>query len=172
MYSIAKVCLLHMARKTARKGGKQYWLMKTEPGAFSIDDLKKKKREMWDGVRNYQARNFMRDEMQEGDLVLFYHSSTDTPGVVGIAAVCSAPYPDPTAFDRRDPHYDPKSKKEKPTWYVVDVCFKKRFSKVLPLSMLRKEETLSGMPLLQRGQRLSVQPVDKKHFDHIMNMAK
>lgn len=151
---------------------KQYWLMKSEPSEFSIDDLKKKKREMWDGVRNYQARNFMRDEMRVGDEVLFYHSNANPIGVAGVAKVCSESYPDPTAFDKNDAHYDPKSKKEKPTWFLVDVCFTKKFKAVIPLSALRNDKKLVGMPLLQRGQRLSVQRVDKKHFDHIVNMAK
>lgn len=170
IYSIANRYAYTMKEAGTKK--RRYWLMKSEPGDFSIDDLKREKRTMWDGVRNYQARNFMRDDMSMGDMVLFYHSNSNPVGIAGVAKVCSAPYPDPTAFDKRDSHYDPKSKKEAPTWILIDVCFVKKFNEVMLLSDLRTEKSLRGMLLFQKGQRLSVQPVDKKHFDHIVNMAR
>lgn len=144
--------------------------MKTEPSEFSIDDLEKCKREKWSGVRNYQARNFMRDEMQEGDIVFFYHSSTEVVGIVGLATVCSAPYPDPSAFDTKDSHFDPKSKKENPTWILVDVCFKKKFKRTLSLDEMKMDKKLEGMRLLQRGNRLSVMPVEEKHAEYILEL--
>lgn len=115
-----------------KAGGAQYWLMKSEPSEFSIDDLWKKKRHHWDGVRNYQARNFMRDHMHIGDLVIFYHSSAAIIGPAGIAKVVSLPYPDHTQFDSHSKYFDPKATKEKPIWYMVDVRFVKRFKEVLP----------------------------------------
>ena len=146
---------------------KKYWLMKSEPSDYSIDDLKRAKCEPWDGVRNYQARNFMRDEMRVGDGVLFYHSSTDPPGIAGIAKVCSKPYPDKTAFDKSDKHFDPKSKKDDPTWYLVDVCFVKKFKNFISLNELKADPRFEGMMVTKKGSRLSIQPVSKKHFDGI-----
>lgn len=141
--------------------------MKSEPSDYSIDDLKRDKCEPWDGVRNYQARNFMRDEMRVGDGVLFYHSSTDPPGIAGIAKVCSKPYPDKTAFDKSDKHFDPKSKKDDPTWYLVDVCFVKKFKNFISLNELKADPRFEGMMVTKKGSRLSIQPVSKKHFDGI-----
>lgn len=142
-------------------GTRQYWLLKTEPGAFSFDDLWKapKRTTFWDGVRNFQARNTLRDRMKAGDLVFIYHSSTDPTGIVGIAEVVREGYPDPTAFDPKDSHYDPKSKRESPTWYVVDVKAVERIEPIITLEELRGVKGLEKMVLLQRGSRLSVQPV-------------
>ena len=151
----------------------KYWLMKSEPSAYSIDDLAKepKKTTHWDGVRNYQARNFMRDDMKIGDKVLFYHSSTDPPGVAGVATVVKESYPDFTAFDPKDKHYDPKSKKETPRWFMVDIKLQKKFKQLIGLSDLREVKALKDMVLLQKGSRLSVQPVRKKEFDAIVKIA-
>ncbi len=149
----------------------KYWLMKTEPTTFSIDDLQKKKREPWDGVRNYQARNFMRDEMKIGDLVLFYHSNAKPPGIAGLAKVCSKPYPDPTQFQPSSHYYDPKSSKEDPRWELVDVSFVKKFPNIIPLPKLRDFATLKDMALLQKGSRLSIQPVTKKEYDFIVSLS-
>ena len=146
--------------------------MKSEPGDYSIDDLKRDKKTHWDGVRNYQARNFMRDDMKVKDMVLFYHSNAKPPGVAGIAKVCSKPYPDPTAFDPKDKHFDPKSKKDSPTWFLVDISFVKKFDKLINLDQLKADPTFSDMLVTKRGMRLSVQPVEKRHFEAIHNLAK
>jgi predicted RNA-binding protein with PUA-like domain len=155
------IIVLYMTQKNTN-----YWLMKSEPSDYSIDDLKSDKRASWDGVRNYQARNFMRDAMKVGDGVLFYHSGTD-PGVVGVAEVCREAYPDHTAFDKRDVHFDPKSKKDNPTWYMVDVCFVKKFKEAIMLVQLKTDSQYNDMLVVKQGMRLSVQPVEKKHFDLI-----
>ncbi|MFO1534531.1 MAG: EVE domain-containing protein [Thermoplasmatota archaeon] len=150
----------------------RHWLMKSEPASFSIADLKKAKRTHWDGVRNYQARNAMQ-EMAVGDLVLFYHSNGDPPGVAGVAKVCRTAYPDPTAFDCRDPHFDPKSNPEKPTWFMVDVEFVERFPTFVTLDGLKEAKALQGMLLTSgKAMRLSVQPVEKRHFDAIRKMGR
>ena len=151
----------------AKTQEKKHWLMKSEPNDYSIDDLKKDKRTQWDGVRNYQARNFMRDDMRVGDGVLFYHSNTDPPGIAGIAKVCSEPYPDKTAFDKSDKYFDLKSKKDSPTWYLVDVCFIKKFRKFVPLNELKADPRFEGMVVTKKGSRLSIQSVSKKHFNII-----
>lgn len=150
----------------------QYWLMKSEPTSYSIQDLKRDKKEPWDGVRNYQARNFMRDEMKVGDRVLFYHSSTKVPGVAGEGKVCSAAYPDPTQFDTKSKYYDPKATKEKPIWFLVDVCFVREFKEVIPLEQIKGTPLFDGMLLVQKGSRLSIQPVSKKHFEAILKLPK
>ena len=152
---------------------KNYWLMKTEPGCFSIDDLANApgKTSMWDGVRNYQARNFMRDAMTVGDPVLFYHSVT-SPGIAGIAEVASKAYPDPTQWDPENEHFDPKSPADKPHWFLVDVRLVRRFREVLPLSLLRAQPELEGMELLRKGSRLSVQPVRPEEFEAVLALAK
>jgi predicted RNA-binding protein with PUA-like domain len=147
---------------------RQYWLMKTEPDVFSILDLKKKGRSPWDGVRNYTARNFMKDEMSVGDLVLFYHSNATPPGVAGVARVCSTSYPDPTQFDPKSEYYDPKSKIESPRWWLVEVEFVEELKTFLPLPLLRESPQLQDMILLRKGMRLSVQPVSKAHFKWIL----
>lgn len=144
--------------------------MKSEPDVFSFDDLKKKKQEPWSGVRNYQARNFMRDEMQEGDLIFFYHSSCEVPGIAGLAAVASAPYPDPTQFDKKSEYFDPKATQENPRWILVDVKFEKDLKRYLPLEELKQVDDLKEMRLLQKGNRLSILPVTKKEFDRILKL--
>jgi predicted RNA-binding protein with PUA-like domain len=135
-----------------------YWLMKSEPDEVSIDDLVRDNRVPWFGVRNYQARNFMRDEMRVGDGVLFYHSSCPEPGVAGLAEVCSAAYPDATQFDPKSKYFDPKSTRESPRWMNVDVKAVRK-TRLLPLSEMRETKALAGMRLLQRGNRLSITPV-------------
>ena len=147
-----------------------YWLMKTEPDEFSIDDLSKKKVEPWTGVRNYQARNFMRDGMQIGDGVLFYHSSCEVPGVAGIAEVASAAYPDPSQFDKKSDYYDAASKPEEPRWLLVDVKFKRKLKRVVALTELKDRKELAGFPLIARGNRLSVLPVTKAQCDVILGL--
>ena len=151
---------------------KGYWLMKSEPSAFSIDDLKRSPDQTtyWDGVRNYQARNFMRS-MAVGDQVLFYHSNADPPAVVGIAKVVKTAYPDSTQFNKKDKHYDPRSNPSQPLWDMVDIKYVRTFSRPLTLDELRRESTLKGMVLLQKGSRLSVQPVSQLEWKHIMNLA-
>lgn len=146
---------------------RKYWLLKTEPSVFSFDDLMKapSRTTHWDGVRNYQARNFMRDEMKIGDGVFVYYSSTDEPGVAGIAEVVREGYPDPSAFDKKDPHYDPASKQEAPTWFVVDIRGVKKLPSYVTLAQMRGTKSLEGMRLLQRGNRLSVTPVTQKEWD-------
>ena len=149
-----------------------YWLMKSEPSEFSIDDLKNrpKKTEPWDGVRNYQARNMMRDEMKKGDLVFFYHSNCDIPGIVGIMTVSKEGYPDHTAFDPNDKHFDPKSDPDNPRWFYVDVKYKRKFKRTISLSELRDHKKLKDMRLLQKGNRLSIMPVTKKEWDFILSL--
>lgn len=151
----------------------RYWLMKSEPDEFSIQDLRDRpnQTEGWDGVRNYQARNFMRDEMAVGDCVFFYHSNTKVPGVVGIMRVSRTGYPDDTAFDPNDPHYDPKSDPGKPRWYRVDVTFERELSRTIPLTEIKGHaEELDGFPLIRKGNRLSVMPVDKAHWDFLLSL--
>jgi|SRR5579884_2481253 len=152
---------------------KRYWLMKSEPNTFSIHDLARapKQTTCWDGVRNYQARNFMRD-MAVGDQVLFYHSNADPPAVVGIAEVVRPAYPDSTAFDPHDPHYDPKSTRDKPIWDMVDIRLVKIFKRPLSLDRLRKERALKGMELLRKGSRLSVQPVRPEEWAALLALAR
>lgn len=152
----------------------QYWLVKSEPEVFSIQDLAQAKNQTtcWDGVRNYQARNYLRDKMQVGDPVLFYHSNAQPPAVVGLAQVASASYPDHTAFDRHDPHFDPKSKPDNPTWFMVDIKLVELFPKPLDLAYLRQQPGLNEMVLLQKGSRLSVQPVTLQQFALIMRLAR
>lgn len=152
---------------------KKYWLMKTEPSTYSIEDLAKEKNKTthWDGVRNYQARNFMRDDMKKGDEVLLYHSNAKPPGVVGTCSVVKESYPDFTAFDPKDKHYDPKSKQSEPRWYMVDIKLAKKFKELIGLDYLKTVKALDGMALLAKGSRLSVQPVTKKQFDTILKIA-
>ena len=149
----------------------KHWLMKSEPDAFSIDDLKKAGTEPWTGVRNYQARNFMR-QMKEGDQVFFYHSSTAVPGIAGLGRVASAPYPDPTQFNRKSHYFDPKATREQPRWDMVDVRFERKFPQVLALSTLKaNEDRLEGLGVLQRGSRLSVMPVTPGQARELLKMA-
>ena len=151
-----------------------HWLLKSEPEAYSIADLKHDKKTCWDGVRNYQARNTMRDDMKVGDHVLFYHSGNKQggPGVAGLARVCKAAYPDHTALDKNSKYHDPKASKENPVWMMVDIEFVEEFDQILPLKKLREEKKLAEMALLQRGQRLSVQPVTKSQYQHVIAMAR
>ena len=171
------------AKKTAKKkaprperkpGEVLYWLVKSEPHVFSIDDLANADAQttFWDGVRNYQARNTMRDDMKVGDLVLYYHSNAEPPGVAGVCRIVREGYPDHTAFDPKDKHFDPKSKKSDPTWYMVDVKLVERFNAEISLAELKEMSQLDGMVLLQKGSRLSVQPVSKKQFDHVVKVGR
>ena len=148
------------------------WLMKSEPQEFSIDTLKKVGVEPWSGVRNYQARNFMRDGMQVGDGVLFYHSNCDEPGVVGIAEVASEAYPDPTQFDARSDYHDPKSTREDPRWLLVDVRFRRKLARTITLAELKASAQLADFALIQRGNRLSVLPVTPAQWDFILSLEK
>ena len=146
-----------------------YWLMKSEPEEFSIDDLAERGQEPWTGVRNYQARNFMRDGMTVGDSIFFYHSNTKVPGIVGIATVATKAYADPTQFDPESDYFDPKSSPEKPRWEMVDVAFDRKFSRTLSLDELRNHaEALGDFPLLARGNRLSVLPVSEAQWNTIL----
>lgn len=160
-------------KRTAESTSPHYWLVKSEPDVFSIDDLAaaRKQTTYWDGVRNYQARNTLRDEMKLGDLVLFYHSNANPPGIAGIAKVVREGYPDHTAFDENDPHYDPKSKRDAPIWYMVDIQLVAKFKREISLPELREMPELAGMTLLQRGSRLSVQPVSPKQFAAIQTIG-
>lgn len=146
----------------------KYWLVKSEPSGYSIDDLQKDKKTAWTGVRNYTARNFMRDGMQPGDPVLFYHSSCPVPGVYGVAKVASKAYPDPTQFDPKSPYYDPKATKEKPIWYLVDIAFVKKLKEPVILEQMKQDARLKDMTLLQRGNRLSVMGVEKTEFNLVL----
>jgi predicted RNA-binding protein with PUA-like domain len=152
----------------------QYWLMKTEPDTFGVDDLAAAPRSTtsWDGVRNYQARNMIRDDMKREDQVFLYHSSTAVPGIVAVMEVVKEGYPDKTAFDRKDDHYDPESDPAKPRWFVVDVRLKRRFARVVTLEELRKHaaKELKGMVLLRPGNRLSVMPVEAAHWKFILSL--
>lgn len=150
----------------------KYWLMKSEPETYSIEDLEKAGSDYWEGIRNYQARNFMRDEMKKGDQILFYHSSCKVPGVVGLASVSKEAYPDDTCWDPKSPYYDAKSTKEHPRWVRVDIAFEEKFSDVLTLGQLRETPGLEEMLLLKKGQRLSIQPLEKKHYDLICKLGR
>ncbi len=147
-----------------------YWLMKSEPDAYSIDDLERDGREMWDGIRNYQARNMMRDDMKIGDEVFFYHSNCKEPGVVGIAKVVSEPYPDPTQFDRKSRYFDAKSDKGNPRWCLVDVEFVRKMKRNVTLTEIKAQKTLEDMILTRKGNRLSIMPVSKKHWNKILSL--
>lgn len=149
-----------------------YWLIKSEPNCFSIDDLYNapEQKSPWDGVRNYQARNFMRDDMRIGDELFFYHSNCNPPGIVGIATVASQPYPDYTAFDPQSDHPDANSTPDKPRWFMVDVQFKEKFAAIIPLESLKHYPELENMALVRRGNRLSVMPVDEKEWSFILSL--
>lgn len=154
---------------TSRMG---YWLLKSEPSSFSIDDLQKAKKQTttWDGVRNYQARNFLRSGMKVGDLAFFYHSSCPIPGIAGIVEVVHPGYPDPSAFSIQSPYYDPKSDPANPRWYMVDVQLKEKLPKILPLTSLKANPNLKEMILNKPGNRLSVMPVTSKEWQTILKM--
>lgn len=154
---------------TARR---RYWLMKSEPDAFSIDDLEQVGTEPWNGVRNYQARNFMRDGMQVGDGVLFYHSNCVVPGIVGTATVASPAYPDETQFDRKSDYYDPKSTREQPRWHLVDIAFERRLTHTLALDEIKRHAAALGeeFALIRRGNRLSVFPVSSAQWKYLLSL--
>ncbi len=149
----------------------QYWLMKSEPEVFSIDDLRSKGSSLWDGVRNYQARNFMMKDMRLGDQVLFYHSNSEPPGVAGLAEVIGLAEPDPTQWNRKSEYFDLKANMEKPIWYCVRVGFKAKFSRLISLTEIRQHKELADMLLLRKGQRLSIQPVHKKDFQFLCRLG-
>lgn len=149
----------------------QFWLMKSEPDVFSIDQLKKDKTSLWDGVRNYQARNFMMKDMKKGDQILFYHSNTKPPGIAGLATVSKNALPDPTQFMEKSNYYDPKSTKENPRWHCVEVKYKKKFKTYIPLDVVKETKGLEKMLLIRKGQRLSIQPVTEKEFNILCKMG-
>ena len=149
-----------------------HWLMKSEPSVFGIDHLMQcvDQTEPWDGVRNYQARNMMRDAMKPGDQAFFYHSNCDVPGIAGVMEIVSEGYPDFTAFDPQHRYFDPKSDPDKPRWFLVDVKFVRKFKETIPLSLLREQTPLKDMKILQKGNRLSVTPVSKKEWAYILKL--
>ncbi|WP_027390308.1 EVE domain-containing protein [Chrysiogenes arsenatis] len=149
-----------------------YWILKSEPEAFSIDDLRNRphQTEPWDGVRNYQARNFLRDGMQVGDQAFFYHSNCAVPGIVGVMEVVRAGYPDPSAFDPRSKYFDPRCDPAKPVWFVVDVCYVRHTRRVIALAELKAHEALQDMALVRKGNRLSVLPLTEQHWQTILAM--
>lgn len=151
---------------------KKYWLMKCEPGAYTIERLAKDKTTGWEGVRNYQARNFMRDEMKVGDGVLFYASNADPSGVTGIAEIVREGYPDPFAFKKGHPYYDESSRKDAPTWYTVDVGYVETFPRIVPLEILKTTKGLENMMVTRKGSRLSVQPVTRAEFDIVLRLGR
>jgi predicted RNA-binding protein with PUA-like domain len=146
--------------------------MKSEPEVFSIADLKRKKTSLWDGVRNYQARNFMTQQMQVGDKVLFYHSSCEPAGVAGLAKVSKVALPDPSQFDKKSEYYEPRATKDKPVWFCVEVEYVSTFPEIVTLAELRAEKSLKDMLVLKRGQRLSIQPVQPDEYERVIKMAK
>jgi predicted RNA-binding protein with PUA-like domain len=148
----------------------KHWLMKSEPETFSIDNLKRKRTEAWDGVRNYQARNFMRDIMRPSDKVFFYHSNCAEPGIAGLAEVVSDAYPDPSQFDPKSHYFDPKSSREDPRWMLVDVKFVKKLKRVITLDELKNHDALEDMLLLRKGNRLSVMPVAATEWRYILGL--
>ena len=150
---------------------KSYWLMKSEPDVYSIDTLQKDKTTWWEGVRNYQARNFMMNEMKVGDEVLFYHSNAEPPGVAGLAVVTKAAEPDKAQFDKKSEYFEKAATLEKPRWFCVQVGFKAKFKSLVSLEALRSEKTLQDMLVLKKGQRLSVQPVTKTEFEKVKKMG-
>ena len=150
----------------------KYWLMKSEPDVYSIDDLERHGTCFWEGVRNFQARNFMRDEMRLGDAVLFYHSNAKPPAVAGLATVCKESYPDFTSWDPKSSYYDKRSSEENPLWFMVDLKFKEKFTNPVSLAKIKETSSLGGMLLIKKGMRLSVQPVEKKEYSLICKMGR
>ena len=150
----------------------KYWLMKNEPDDYSIEDLKRDKTEPWDGIRNYQVRNMIRDDMSVGDLAFFYHSNCEIPGIYGLLTIASDAYPDHTAFDKKAKYYDARSKKDKPTWLMVDVKYKRKLKKIITLKDLKSYKQLSNMRVVQRGNRLSITEVNKKDWEFILKLEK
>ena len=146
------------------------WLMKSEPSEFGIDDLEANGTEPWDGIRNYQARNMIRDDMKPGDQAFFYHSNCETPGIVGVMEIATGAYPDPTAFDPDDRHFDAASDPENPRWFLVDVRFGRKLGRTIALSELKACPELAALPLVRRGNRLSVMPVSKEEWEFILSL--
>lgn len=155
----------------AQHAGPSYWLMKSEPSEFSIDDLKKKKRSRWDGIRNYQVRNMLRDDMKIGDFALFYHSSTKEIGVVGEMKIIQGAYPDPLQFDSKSEYFDPLSKPEQPRWLAVNVEFVSKFEKIVPLSAIRNDRAFKHLPLVQAGNRLSIMHISAAQYDRMYELS-
>jgi predicted RNA-binding protein with PUA-like domain len=147
-----------------------YWLMKSEPDAYGIDDLERDRVQPWDGVRNYQARNMIRDDMAPGDQAFFYHSSCEVPAIVGIMKIAGEAYPDPTQFDPDSKYYDPKSSPENPRWFLVDVAFERKLDRPVTLQEIKQDRALADFTLTRRGNRLSVFPVPAKHWRRILDM--
>jgi predicted RNA-binding protein with PUA-like domain len=160
-----------MPDKSTPPPSQQHWLIKSEPSVYSIDDLKRDKKTSWEGVRNYQARNYIRDSIKPGDLAFFYHSNAEPSGIAGVAKACSKPYGDPTALDKKSEYFDSKSTPDEPIWFTIDFAFVKRFDTVLSVEKLKTEPRIRSTPVLQRGQRLSVMPVSEEHFRIILAMA-
>jgi len=150
---------------------KRYWLMKTEPDVFSIDDLERNKTTLWEGVRNYQARNYMMKDMQVGDEVLFYHSNAKPPGLAGFATVSKLAVADPLQFDKKSKYYDKKATKEKPIWHCVEVQFKKKFERYISLEEIKAQKNLASMLVIKKGMRLSIQPVEEKDYKEILSIG-
>lgn len=151
---------------------RRYWLLKSEPECYSIEDMERDGKTYWDGVRNYQARNFMRDDMAAGDLALFYHSNASPPGVAGIVEIVTPGYPDHTQFDPQEDHFDPKADRADPRWMMVDVRFREKFDEVVPLKRLKETPGLEEMVVTQRGSRLSVQPVTPQEWQIVLELAR
>ena len=151
----------------------RYWLLKTEPDVFSFEDLKKRRgqTEPWNGVRNYQVRNFMRDDMKPGDLGFFYHSSCPQPGIAGIVRIVSEAYPDPTQFDPKSEYFDAGSKKDAPRWLMMDVKWEADLKRFVSLEEMKADPNLADMVVLRRGNRLSIMPVEKVHWDRVRKLA-
>lgn len=156
----------------AATGATRYWLMKCEPAAYTIDDLERAGETSWEGVRNYQARNFMRDEMQVGDPVLFYASNADPSGVTGLARISRAGYPDHLSWKKGHKYFDASSSKEKPLWFMVDIAFEENFGGTVPLDTLKHTKGLEAMKVIQKGSRLSVQPVTKTEYDIVVKLGR
>lgn len=173
--TLATFPIFQATRIVAKSNSAQqrYWLFKTEPDCFSIQDLAKKKDQttFWDGVRNYQARNFLRDDIHLGDRVLVYHSSTEPMAIVGVAKVVKPGYPDQTALDPKSDHFDPKSSRENPIWFMVDIQLERIFAEPLTLAQLRATPALAGMELLRKGSRLSIQPVRAQEYETVLKLA-
>jgi len=148
-----------------------YWLLKSEPSDYSIDDLQRDATEPWDGIRNYQVRNMIRDDIKVGDTCIFYHSNTDVIGCVGTMKIASEAYPDPTQFDSKSAHPDPKSDPENPRWLCMDVAFESKFKRTVTLAEIKSDPTFSDMRLVMKGNRLSVMPISKKHFQKISRLG-
>lgn len=155
-----------------KKNEKRHWLLKCEPAAYTIDDLERDGVTGWEGVRNYQARNFLRDDMKPGDGVLFYASNTDPSGVTGVAEIARGGYPDPFAFEQGHKYFDPKSDPENPTWMTVDVRFVEKFPQTVPLATLKETPGLADMMVVQKGSRLSVQPVTEEEFEIVLRLGR